>query len=70
MPLIDSFMRELNTTGYISKQGRFIVSNYFTICLKQDWRYGAYYFEEKLIDHNKMMNYALWSDLLGDKPKE
>jgi len=44
MPIIDSLMRELNKTGFILHRGRQIVASYLTADLKQDWRYGAYYF--------------------------
>jgi len=52
MPLIDSLMRELNATGFMPNRGRMIVACYLTMDLKQDWRYGANHFEEKLIDHD------------------
>jgi deoxyribodipyrimidine photo-lyase len=52
MPIIDAFMRELNATGFMSNRGRQIVASYLTLDLKQDWRYGAYYFEQQLIDHD------------------
>ena len=44
MPLIDSLMRKLNTEGSISSRARSLVMSYLTLDLKQDWRYGAYYF--------------------------
>ena len=46
MPLIDSFMRELNSTGYLSRFAIFAASRYLTLYLKQDWRYGAFYFQQ------------------------
>lgn len=52
MPLIDALMRELNATGFMPNRGRMIVACYLTMDLKQDWRYGAHHFEEKLIDHD------------------
>jgi deoxyribodipyrimidine photo-lyase len=52
MPLIDAFMRELNATGYISNRGRQIVCSYLTQDLKIDWRWGAAWFEERLLDHD------------------
>ena len=61
MPLIDSLMRELNATGFISNRGRQLAASYLARDLKQDWRYGAYYFEEKLIDHDVHSNYGGWN---------
>ena len=52
MPLIDALMRELKYTGYMNNRGRMVVAAYLTLDLKQDWRYGAHHFEEKLIDHD------------------
>jgi len=34
MPLVDAIMRELNSTGYISKRGREVAASYFTLDLK------------------------------------
>jgi deoxyribodipyrimidine photo-lyase len=61
MPLIDAFMRELDQTGYISHRGRQLVSSYLCIDMKVDWRYGATWFEEKLIDHDTVSNYGGWA---------
>ena len=61
MPLIDALMEELNTTGFVSHRGRQILAKYFVLDLKQDWRYGATYFEEKLIDHDFCCNLGAWN---------
>ena len=61
MPLVDAFMRELNATGYISNRGRQIVASYLTHDLRVDWRWGASWFEERLIDHDFCSNYGNWS---------
>jgi deoxyribodipyrimidine photo-lyase len=68
MPLIDALMRELNQSGFMSNRGRQIVASYLTLDLKQDWRFGAHYFEEKLIDHDVQSNYACWNFLAGLGP--
>lgn len=65
MPIIDAFMRELNANGFMSNRGRQIVASYLCIDLKQDWRYGAHHFEEKLIDHDVYSNYASWNAAAG-----
>jgi deoxyribodipyrimidine photo-lyase len=44
------------------------VASYLTLDLKQDWRNGAYYFEEILIDHDVQSNYASWSFASGIGP--
>ena len=68
MPYIDALMRELNVTGYMPGIGRKAVASYFTHDLKQDWRYGAFYFEEKLIDHDVHSNYGNWNKYSGVGP--
>ncbi|WP_026826438.1 MULTISPECIES: DASH family cryptochrome [Exiguobacterium] len=62
---VDAFMRELNATGWMSNRGRQIVANYFAKELMQDWRYGAAYFESKLIDYDVASNWANWAYQAG-----
>jgi deoxyribodipyrimidine photo-lyase len=61
MPIIDAFMRCLNVTGWITGRGRLTVASYLAQDLKQDWRYGAAYFEERLIDHDIEINFMGWA---------
>ena len=68
MPIIDAFMRELNTTGFMSNRGRQIVGSYLALDLKQDWRFGAHHFEEMLIDHDVQSNYVGWNAIAGLGP--
>jgi len=68
MPLIDALMRDLNTTGFMPNRGRMVVACYLTMDLKQDWRFGAHYFEEKLIDHDVQSNYGGWCFSSGIGP--
>jgi len=68
MPLIDALMRDMNATGFMPNRGRMVVACYLTMDLKQDWRYGAYYFEEKLIDHDVQSNYGGWCFSSGIGP--
>lgn len=65
MPLVDSLMREMNETGFMPNRGRMVVACYLAMDLKQDWRQGAHYFEEKLIDHDVQSNYAGWCGSSG-----
>lgn len=70
MPYIDALMRELNATGYMPGIGRRAVASYLVRDLKQDWRYGAAYFEEKLIDHDVHSNYGNWNEYSGIGPSQ
>jgi len=68
MPLVDANMRELALTGWMSNRGRQVVAAYLALDLKQDWRFGAHYFEEMLIDHDVRSNYGGWSACAGLGP--
>jgi deoxyribodipyrimidine photo-lyase len=51
IPFIDANMKELNETGFMSNRGRQNAASFLIKDLKVDWRKGAAYFEEKLIDY-------------------
>lgn len=62
---IDANMLELNSTGFMSNRGRQNVASYLIHHLNQDWRQGAMYFEEKLIDDDVYSNWGNWLYLSG-----
>lgn len=62
---INANMLEIKNTGWMSNRGRQNVASYFCKILKQDWRIGAAYFEEMLIDHDVHSNYGNWMYLAG-----
>jgi len=62
---INANMLELKHTGWMSNRGRQNVASYFCKILKQDWRIGAAYFEELLIDYDVHSNYGNWMYLAG-----
>jgi deoxyribodipyrimidine photo-lyase len=64
-PLINAFMNELKQSGFISNRGRQIVASYFIYELKCDWRYGAAFFEEHLIDYDPSSNWGNWAYIAG-----
>ena len=63
--IVDACMRQLNATGYMSNRGRQLVASCFVHELDLDWRYGAAYFEAKLIDYDVASNYGNWLYLAG-----
>jgi deoxyribodipyrimidine photo-lyase len=67
MPLVDATMRELAATGFISNRGRQVVASYLINDLQQDWRHGAAWFEEHLIDYDPASNWGNWAYLAGTK---
>jgi deoxyribodipyrimidine photo-lyase len=62
---INANMRELKYTGFMSNRGRQNVASYLVNELKLDWRYGAAYFEEQLIDYDVSSNWGNWAYLAG-----
>jgi deoxyribodipyrimidine photo-lyase len=69
---VDANMRELKLTGFMSNRGRQNVASYFVHQLKLDWRLGAAYFEEQLIDYDVYSNWGNWAYLagVGNDPRE
>jgi len=65
MPLVDAGMRELAATGYLSSRGRQVVAAYLVGDLQQDWRHGAAWFEEHLLDYDPASNWGNWAYLAG-----
>jgi len=64
-PLVDAMMHELNATGYISNYSRQVVAGYLVRDLNVDWKKGAAYFEEKLIDYSPASNWGNWAFIAG-----
>lgn len=65
LPFIDANMIELYQTGYMSNRGRQNVASYLVHNLGLDWRLGASYFEEMLIDYDVYSNWGNWAYLAG-----
>ena len=62
---IDANMIELKQTGFMSNRGRQNVASYLCHDLKLDWRYGAVYFQQQLIDYDVSSNWGNWAYLAG-----
>ncbi len=62
---INAIMNQLKATGYISNRSRQITASYFVNELNLDWRYGAAYFQEMLIDYDVASNWGNWQYLAG-----
>jgi deoxyribodipyrimidine photo-lyase len=69
---VDANMIELKLTGFMSNRGRQNVASYLCHNLKLDWRYGAAYFEEQLIDYDVCSNWGNWMYVagVGNDPRE
>jgi len=64
-PLVNACMNELSETGYLSNRGRQIVASCLVNELSVDWRYGAAWFEEQLIDYDVAVNWGNWQYIAG-----
>jgi deoxyribodipyrimidine photo-lyase len=62
---INANMLELQQTGFMSNRGRQNVASYFCNELNMDWRFGAAYFEQELIDYDVCSNWGNWAYLAG-----
>lgn len=59
-PLVDAGMRELNRTGWMHNRVRLVVASFLSQYLLIDWREGAKYFSQQLIDGDIFNNTAGW----------
>ena len=64
-PLVNACMNELRHSGYLSNRGRQIVASCLVNELSVDWRYGAAWFEEQLIDYDAAINWGNWQYIAG-----
>lgn len=64
-PIVDASMRQLNATGFMSNRARQLAASCFVHELSLDWRYGAAYFEQQLIDYDVASNWGNWQYLAG-----
>lgn len=64
-PIIDAGMRELWATGYMHNRVRMIVASFLTKDLLIDWRLGAHWFLDTLVDADLANNSASWQWVAG-----
>ena len=64
-PIVNACMKQLNSNGYMSNRGRQLVASCFVHELDLDWRYGASYMEQQLIDYDMASNWGNWQYLAG-----
>ena len=67
-PLVDAGMRELYVTGRMHNRVRMIVASYLTKHLMTDWRVGADWFADTLIDWDPASNAMGWQWTAGCGP--
>ncbi len=59
-PLIDAGMRQLNAEGWMHNRLRMVTASFLTKDLLIDWRWGAEYFQSRLLDHDLALNNGGW----------
>ena len=64
-PAIDAGLRELIHTGYSSNRMRQWLASFFIHQLGLDWRLGAAFFEQHLIDFDVASNWGNWAYIAG-----
>ena len=64
---VDANMRELLHSGFMSNRGRQNVASYLLNELNLDWRWGAAWFEQQLIDFDQASNVGNWQYIAGMK---
>ena len=64
-PIVDAGMRELWHTGYMHNRVRMIVASFLTKDLFIDWRIGASWFLDTLVDADLASNTASWQWVAG-----
>lgn len=64
-PIVNACMKELVETGFLSNRGRQIVASCLVNELDMDWRYGAAFFEQHLLDYDVASNWGNWQYLAG-----
>ena len=65
IPIIDAGMRELWQTGYMHNRVRMVVGSFLVKNLLQDWRKGAAWFWDCLLDADLAANSASWQWVAG-----
>ena len=64
-PLVDAGMRELSATGWMHNRVRMVAASFLTKHLLIDWRAGADWFLEALVDADRANNSAGWQWVAG-----
>jgi deoxyribodipyrimidine photo-lyase len=64
-PIVDAGMRELWATGWMHNRVRMIVASFLTKHLLIDWRQGALWFWDTLVDADLASNAASWQWVAG-----
>ncbi|WP_020518861.1 cryptochrome/photolyase family protein [Catelliglobosispora koreensis] len=65
VPIVDAGMRQLAGEGWMHNRARLITASYLTKTLGVDWRAGAAWFAELLVDADVANNFGNWQWVAG-----
>ncbi|MFK4594262.1 cryptochrome/photolyase family protein [Streptomyces pristinaespiralis] len=64
-PVVDAAMRQLRHEGWMHNRARLLVASFLTKTLYVDWRIGARYFLDRLVDGDIVNNQLNWQWVAG-----
>ncbi|MBI5835582.1 MAG: deoxyribodipyrimidine photo-lyase [Armatimonadetes bacterium] len=64
-PIVDAGMRQLLRLGWIHNRVRMVVASFLVKDLLIDWRHGARYFADRLVDYDEASNGLNWQWAAG-----
>ena len=65
IPMVDAGIQELKQSGFVSNRLRQNMASYLIHTLELDWRLGAAFFEQHLIDFDPASNWGNWAYIAG-----
>lgn len=65
VPIVDSAIIELKTTGYMHNRARMVVGSFLTKDLHIDWKFGERFFAKYLLDFESSSNISSWQWVSG-----
>jgi deoxyribodipyrimidine photo-lyase len=64
-PVVDAGMRQLHREGWMHNRARMLTASFLTKHLRVDWRVGAWFFMDHLVDGDLANNFAQWQWTAG-----
>ncbi|QSB13791.1 deoxyribodipyrimidine photo-lyase [Natronosporangium hydrolyticum] len=65
LPIVDAGMRQLQAEGFLPNRARLITATYLVKRLRGDWRDGAAWYDDQLVDADLANNYGNWQWVAG-----
>ncbi|GAA2866116.1 deoxyribodipyrimidine photo-lyase [Streptosporangium fragile] len=65
IPIVDAGVRQLLAEGWMHNRARMIVASFLVKRLRVDWRIGAEFFSERLLDGDVANNHGNWQWVAG-----